>query len=280
MVLKENGVLENGDTAVFDFSGSVDGEKFPGGSAENHELVIGSGQFIPGFEEQMLGMKSEEEKDVVVTFPEDYQEKSLAGKEAVFACKLHEIKVRVIPELNEDFITELNDDSIKTIEDFKNNVKEELIKSKKAQNKDYIRKTVIKKVIENAEFELPEEMILEETNRSLDATKTQVKQYGLDYNTYLQYMGKTEEQFKEELKIQAKKTLEEQLIIEAIAKEEKIEATEVEIEEKYNEILEEYKAQNVTLEQVKQAIPVSSISAEIAYKIALDLIIEKAKVIQ
>ncbi len=280
MVLKENGVLENGDTAVFDFSGSVDGEKFPGGSAENHELVIGSGQFIPGFEEQMLGMKSEEEKDVVVTFPEDYQEKSLAGKEAVFACKLHEIKVRVIPELNEDFITELNDDSIKTIEDFKNNVKEELIKSKKAQNKDYIRKTVIKKVIENAEFELPEEMILEETNRSLDATKTQVKQYGLDYNTYLQYMGKTEEQFKEELKIQAKKTLEEQLIIEAIAKEEKIEATEVEIEEKYNEILEEYKAQNVTLEQVKQAIPVSSISAEIAYKKALDLIIEKAKVIQ
>ncbi|OQX93809.1 MAG: trigger factor [Tenericutes bacterium 4572_104] len=280
MVLKEDGALENGDTAVFDFSGSVDGEKFPGGTAENYELVIGSGQFIPGFEEQMLGMKSEEEKDVVVTFPEDYQEKSLAGKEAVFKCKLHEIKVRVVPELNEEFITELNDDSIKSVEDFKNNVKEEIIKAKEAQNKDHIRKTVIKKVIENAEFELPEEMILEETNRSLDATKTQVKQYGLDYNTYLQYMGKTEEQFKEELKVQAKKTLEEQLVIEAIAKAENIEPTEAEIEEKYNEILEEYKAQNVTLEQVKHAIPASAISSEIAYKKALDLIIEKAKVIQ
>ncbi len=280
MVLKEEGALENGDTAVFDFSGSVDGEKFPGGTAENYELVIGNGQFIPGFEEQMLGMKSEEERDVVVTFPEDYQEKTLAGKEAVFKCKLHEIKVRVVPELNEEFIIELNDDSIKSVEDFKNNVKKEIIKAKEAQNKDHIRKSVIKKVIENAEFELPEEMILEEANRSLDATKTQVKQYGLDYNTYLQYMGKTEEQFKEELKVQAKKTLEEQLVIEAIAKAEKIEPTEAEIEEKYNEILEEYKAQNVTLEQVKQAIPASAISSEIAYKKALNLIIEKAKVIQ
>lgn len=105
MVVKEEGALEKGDTAVFDFSGSVDGEKFEGGTAENYELVIGSGQFIPGFEDQMIGMTSEEERDIVVTFPEDYQEKSLAGKEAVFACKLHEIKVREIPELNDEFIT-------------------------------------------------------------------------------------------------------------------------------------------------------------------------------
>ena len=280
MVLKEEGTLENGDTAVFDFSGSVDGEKFPGGTAENYELVIGSGQFIPGFEEQMVGMKSEEEKDVTVTFPEDYQEKSLAGKEAVFACKLHEIKQRVVPELNEEFITELNDENIKTVEDFKESVKKEIIAAKESQNENHVRQTVIRNAIDNAEFDLPEEMILEETRRSLDATKNQVKQYGLDYNTYLQYMGKTEEQLKEELKVQAKKTLEEQLVIEAIANAENIEATEEEIKEKYDEITEQYKSQNVTLEQVKQAIPESAIVSEISYKKALDLILDKAKVTQ
>ncbi|HPJ23479.1 MAG TPA: trigger factor [Bacillota bacterium] len=278
MVLKEEGTLENGDTAVFDFSGSVDGVKFDGGTAENYELVIGSGSFIPGFEEQMVGMKSEEEKDVVVSFPEDYHEKSLAGKEAVFACKLHEIKVREIPELNEEFITELNDESLKTVEDFKNKVKAELLESKNNQNQGHIRQAVIRKAVENAEFELPEEMIAEEANRSLDQTKQQIQQYGLDYNTYLQYMGKTEEAFKEELNVQAKKTLEEQLVIEAIAKNEKLDPTAEEIEAKYQEIADQYKSQNVTLEQVKQAIPASAVVSEIGYYKAIDLLIEKAKI--
>jgi len=240
--------------------------------------VIGSGSFIPGFEEQMVGMKSEEEKDIVVSFPEDYHEKSLAGKEAVFACKLHEIKVREIPELNEEFITELNDESLKTVEDFKNKVKAELLESKNNQNQGHIRQAVIRKAVENAEFELPEEMIAEEANRSLDQTKQQIQQYGLDYNTYLQYMGKTEEAFKEELNVQAKKTLEEQLVIEAIAKNEKLDPTAEEIEAKYQEIADQYKSQNVTLEQVKQAIPASAVVSEIGYYKAIDLLIEKAKI--
>lgn len=280
MILKEDGVLENGDTAVFDFSGSVDGVKFDGGTAENYELVIGSGSFIPGFEDQMLGMKSEEERDVVVTFPEDYQEKTLAGKEAVFAIKLHEIKVRQIPELNEDFIAELNDEAVKTVEDFKNQIKAEIVTSKESQNKNHIRASVISKVVENATFEIPQEMILEEANRSLDQTKSQIQQYGLDYNTYLQYMGKTEDQLKEELNIQAKKTLQEQLVIEAVAAAEKIEATEEEINAKYDEITEQYKAQNVTLEQVKAAIPKSAIVSELAYGKAIELLLDSAKVSQ
>lgn len=278
MVLKEEGALENGDTAVFDFEGSVDGVKFDGGTAENYELQIGSGSFIPGFEDQMVGMKSEEEKDVVVTFPEDYHEKSLAGKEAVFKCKLHEIKTRQIPALDEDFITELNDESIKTVDDFKANLKAELLEQKKSQNQAHIRQSVINTAVENATFDLPEEMILEEANRSLDQTKQQIQQYGLDYNTYLQYMGKTEDEFKEELKTQAKKTLSEQLVIEAIAKAEKIEPTEEEIEAKYAEITDQYKAQNITLEQVKQAIPRSAVVSEIGYYKAIDLLLETAKV--
>ena len=280
MVVKEEGTLENGNTAVFDFSGSVDGVKFDGGTAENYELVIGSGNFIPGFEEQMVGMKSEEEKDVVVTFPEDYQEKSLAGKEAVFAIKLHEIKERIVPELNEEFITDLNEEEVKTVEDYKAKVKKDLEASKEAQNKQHIRTSVINKVVENAEFDVPEEMILDETNRGLENSKNQIKQYGLDWNTYLQYMGKTEEEVKEELKEQAKKTLSEQLVIEAIAANEDFEVTKEEIEEKYNEIVEQYKAQNVTLEQAKQAIPESAIKQEIVYNKAIDFILEKAVVNQ
>lgn len=279
MVVKEEGTLENGDTAVFDFSGSVNGEKFEGGTAENYELVIGSGSFIPGFEDQMIGMKTEEEKDVVVTFPESYQEKSLAGKEAVFVCKLHEIKTRQVPELNEEFIEDLNDDAVKSVEDFKAKVEADIIAQKELQNKNVVRTTVIQKAVETAEFEIPEEMIQEEAARSLEQTKAQIKQYGLDFNTYLQYMGKTEEALQEELKVQSEKTLSEQLVIEAVAKAENLEATKEEIDEKYDGIVEQYKAQNVSLEQAKQAIPESAIVSEIVYAKAIDLLVEKAKLI-
>ncbi|MCK4551989.1 MAG: trigger factor [Tenericutes bacterium] len=276
MVVKEEGTLENGNTAVFDFSGSVDGEKFEGGSAENHELVIGSGSFIPGFEEQMIGMKPEEEKDIVVTFPEEYQEKSLAGKEAVFMCKLHEVKVRIVPELNEEFITELNDEEIKTVEDYKAKIKNELVAAKENQNQQHIKNTVMSKAVENAEFEVPEEMISDETNRNLEASKNQIKQYGLDWPTYLQYMGKTEEALIDELKVQSVKSLSEQLVVEAIGIKEEIKVTKEEIEVKYIDIVEQYKAQNVTLEQAKQSIPESAITQEIVYGKAIELILDKA----
>jgi len=135
MVLKEEGVLEEGDTAVFDFAGSVDNELFPGGSAENYELVIGSNQFIPGFEEQMKGMAPESEKDVIVSFPEDYHEKSLAGKEAVFAVKLHEIKNRVVPELDEEFVKDLNIDNVSTVDEYKANEKTDRRRQEKEERK-------------------------------------------------------------------------------------------------------------------------------------------------
>lgn len=276
MVVKESGVIEKGDTAVFDFSGSVNGEKFEGGTAENYELVIGSGNFIPGFEDQMIGMASEEEKDVVVTFPEEYQEKTLAGKEAVFQVKVHEIKQRVVPTLDEEFVKELNLEGVETLEDYKKHVYEELKSAKEKQNEQYLRQSVIQKATENAEFELPEEMVKDEAHNMNENTKNQIKQYGLDFNMYLQYMGKTEEDYQKELEEQAKKTLSEQLVINEIAKSENLSATEEEIKAKYDEIVEQYKSQNVTLEQAKQAIPESAIIAEIAYSKALDLIVSTA----
>ncbi|MDD3711904.1 MAG: trigger factor [Candidatus Izemoplasmatales bacterium] len=276
MVIKEEGVIVSGDTAVFDFSGSVNGEKFAGGTAENHEMVIGSGSFIPGFEEQMIGMASGEEKDVVVTFPEDYQEKSLAGKEAVFAVKIHEIKQRVVPALDEDFVKELNLDGVDTVEAYKHHVHEEMKSFKEKQNEEHLRQTVIAKATENAEFDLPVEMIKDEAKTMKENTMNQIKQYGLDFNMYLQYMGKTEEEFEKELEEQAKKTLSEQFVVNEIAKAEGLTASKEEIENKYLEIVEQYKSQNVTLEQAKNAIPESAIVAEITYKKALDLIVSSA----
>jgi trigger factor len=276
MVIKEEGVIASGDTAVFDFSGSVNGEKFEGGTAENHEMVIGSGSFIPGFEDQMIGMASGEEKDVVVTFPEDYQEKSLAGKEAVFAVKIHEIKQRVIPTLDQDFVKELNLDGVDTVEAYKQHVLEEMKAFKEKQNEEHLRQTVIAKATENAEFDLPVEMIKDEAKTMKENTMNQIKQYGLDFNMYLQYMGKTEEEFEKELEEQAKKTLSEQFVVNEIAKAEGLTASKEEIENKYLEIVEQYKSQNVTLEQAKNAIPESAIVAEITYKKALDLIVSSA----
>jgi len=278
MVLKEEGTLEKGNTAVFDFFGSVDGEKFEGGTAENYELEIGSGQFIPGFEEQMIGMKPEEEKEVTVTFPEDYQQETLAGKEAVFAVKLHEIKERQVPEFNEDFVKEQDIDDVNTMEDYKEHVRKELEVAKEKQNENHVKQTVVEKAVKNAEFDIPEEMIEEETNRMLQQQESQIKQYGLDFNTYLQYMGKTVEQFKEELKEQAKNNIAQQLVIVEIGKEEDFEVKDEEINTKYDELVEQYKSQNVSIEQIKQAVPQSAVESEILFAKTIDFLVENADV--
>ncbi|MBU1145467.1 MAG: trigger factor [Firmicutes bacterium] len=280
MVLKEDGILELTNTAVFDFSGSVDGEKFPGGTAENHELVIGSNQFIPGFEDQMVGMKPEEEKDIIVTFPEEYQEKSLAGKEATFQVKLHEIKQRKLPTLDEDFVKELNIEKVSTVEEYKNHLKENIETSKKQQNKNNLISVVIDKAAENATFDVPEEMVKEEAHRMHENAEKQIKQYGLDFDTYLQYMGKTKEVYDEEIAKEALRTLRQQLVIEAIGKKENLEVTKEEINQKYEEIVEQYKSQNVTLEQAKAAIPESAIKEEVVYKKAIDFLVDNAKIVE
>ncbi|MCF7924146.1 MAG: trigger factor [Candidatus Izimaplasma sp.] len=280
MVVKEEGTLEKGNTAVFDFSGSIDGEKFEGGSAENYELEVGSGNFIPGFEEQMLDMKPGEEKDVVVTFPEDYQQESLAGKEATFAVKLHEVKVREVPEFDEEFVKDLDIDGVETKEDYKEHIRKELETAKEKQNENHIRQAVVKKATENAEFSIPDEMIEEEANRLYQGQVNQIKQYGLDFKTYLQYMGKTEEQFKEELNAQAITSISQQLVINEIGKKEDFEVDEETVKAKYDELQEQYKSQNVTMDQIKQAIPESAVKAEIIYGKTVDFLVENANIVK
>ncbi|MFA5697835.1 MAG: trigger factor [Candidatus Izemoplasmatales bacterium] len=280
MVLKETGVLETNDTAVFDFSGTVDGEKFEGGTSENYELVIGSNQFIPGFEEQMMGMSASDSKDVSVTFPADYHEKKLAGKAAIFAVKLHEIKRRVVPELTDDFVKDLNLEGIATIDEYKAYVKANIETRKHEQNVNKISNSAIDQATSNATFEVPEEMVKEEAERMRENANRQIKQYGVDFDTYLQYMGKTKDQYDKEIDAEALKTIRSQLVIEAIGKQEKITVTDAEIEAKYLEIVEQYKSQNVSLEQAKASIPASAITEEVIFRKAVDLVTANVKIIE
>lgn len=271
--LKEEGTIEQGNTVVFDFSGSVNGEKFEGGTSENYELVIGSGQFIPGFEEQMIGLALGSEADLTVTFPETYHEASLAGKEAVFHVKIHEIKQRIVPALNDEFVQELNLEGVSTVEQYKTYLFNQLQAQKENREKQNTMNQAIQKVVDQSMFDLPEEMVQEEVQKLRENQERQIKGYGLDFNTYLQYMGKTMEAFLEDLKKEATSQLRAQLVIEAVGKKENFEISDEEIEAKYAEIVEQYKSQNVTLDQAKAAIPLDAVKDEVRFRKAIDFIV-------
>lgn len=271
LVLKEEGTLENGDTAIFDFAGSVDGEFFEGGTAENYELKIGSGQFIPGFEDQMIGLAVGEEKDVNVTFPENYQAEHLAGKDAVFAVKLHEMKVKRLPELTVDFVEELAQEGIETVEDLKADAKDKLQKQLVQENKNKKIDFAVEEAISNASFEVAQEMIVEEKNRLVDNVAQQAKQYNLDLETYLSFSGVTKEDFDKNMMKDAEKSIAINLVIEAIAQEEGITATEEEINTKYEELAAQY---NMGIEQVKTAVNPEAITFEVAYRKTLDFLVD------
>jgi trigger factor len=271
LVLKEEGTLEKGDTAIFDFEGFVDGEAFDGGKAENYELKIGSGQFIPGFEDQMLGMALGEEKDLNVTFPENYQAENLKGKDAVFKVKLHEMKVRELPELTDDFVKDLDKEGIETVEQLKDDAKKRLTEQMIQNNKNARVDFAVTEATNNATFELPEEMVIEEKNRLMDNVAQQAKQYNLDLDTYLQFSGITKEDFEKNLMNDAKRSLSYNLVVEAISKEENIQATEEEREAKYQEIAEQY---NMGIDQVKAALKDNAVDSEVIYRKTIDFLVD------
>ncbi len=271
LVLKEAGTLESGDTAIFDFEGFVDDEPFEGGKAENYELKIGSGQFIPGFEDQMIGMAVGEEKDLNVTFPENYQAENLKGKDAVFKVKLHEMKVRELPELTDEFVKELDKDGIETVDQLKADAKQRLEEQLKQKNKNERIDFAVTEATNNATFELPEEMIVEEKNRLMDNVAQQAKQYNLDLDTYLQFSGISKEDFEKNLMKDAEKSLSYNLVIEAIGKAEGIEATDEEREAKYQDIADQY---NMGLDQVKAAVNDSAVDSEIKYRKTIDFLVD------
>ncbi len=274
LVVKEEGALEKNDTAVFDFEGFVDGEAFEGGKAENHELQVGSGQFIPGFEDQMIGMTPGEERDVNVTFPEDYQAENLKGKEAVFKTKLHEIKVKETPELNDDFVKDLDREGVETVDQLKTDTKATLTKQKEEQSRNKAVDFAVDKAAENATINVPKEMIDEEKNRMLDNTKRQAQQYGIDFDTYLQLTGTDKETFEAKLRDDAERSIRYNLTLEAIAKKEGIEADKDDVEKMYADLSKQY---NMDVEQIKAQVNDRAVEQQIVIRKTIDFLVDNLK---
>ena len=240
IVTVEDRDLKDGDISVIDFEGFVDGVAFDGGKGENFELTIGSGQFIPGFEDQMVGMKIGEERDVNVKFPEEYHAENLAGKDATFKVKLHEIKEKVLPELDDEFAKDVSE--FDTLEEYRKDLNKKVKERKENQAKATKEQEAIEKFIEKVEVVIPDGMIDEEVEKMVEEMNANLSYQGLNIDQYLQYMGITLEDYKKEMRAQAEKRIKLNLGLEAVAKEEKVEISDEEIDAKIKELSAQYGA--------------------------------------
>lgn len=238
LVSVEDRPVESGDITIIDFEGFVDGEAFEGGKAENHELTIGSNTFIPGFEDQIIGMKLEEEREINVKFPEEYFSANLAGKDAMFKVKLHEIKKKEMPEINDELAKDISE--FDTIEELKNSIKEKQEEQNKSRAKYETEDEVIKAVCEEAKVDIPAGMIEMEIDHMAQDIETRLSYQGMRLEQYLQMMNKTMEDFRNENKEQAERSVKSRLVLEAVGKDAAIEVTDEEVSSKIKEMAENY----------------------------------------
>ena len=271
----EDRPVENGDIATIDFEGFVDGVPFEGGKAEGHELTIGSKTFIPGFEEQIIGMKIDEEKDIKVKFPDEYFSKDLAGKDATFKVKVHEIKKKELPKLDDEFAKDASE--FDTLEELKKSIKEKLEEENAEKQKYETEEAVIKEVCKNIEVDIPSGMIETEVDNMVKDIEQRLSYQGLKLEQYLQMLGKTEEELKKEYEPQATEAVKTRLMIEAVIKAEKIEATIDEIDEKMKEMAKNYGKENDE-EFLKNENVRSYIEEGIKSEKAVNLLVDNAKI--
>lgn len=271
LVTVEDRAAEMGDTAEIDFEGFVDGVAFEGGKGENYPLELGSGSFIPGFEEQVAGHKSEEEFDVNVTFPEEYAEK-LAGKDAVFKCKIHEIKSKELPELDDDFAKDVSE--FDTLDELKADLKKQIADRKTASANTDFENQLLEQVCDNMEVEIPECMFDQKCDEMIQDYAYRLQMQGIDLNTYLGYLGQTQEQFKAQFMDGAKQQVKTQIALDAIVEAEKLEATEDEINAEIEKLAAQY---DMEADKIKAAVPQDQIAKDVTTKKAVDLIVNSAK---
>ena len=264
---------EMGDTAVFDFAGYKDGVAFEGGTAENHELKLGSGQFIPGFEEKMVGHNIGEEFDIDVTFPEDYHAEELKGAAVVFHIKLHSLKKTELPELDDDFVVDVSE--FNTVDELKADTKAKLEKNKADEAERTKEDAVSEKLIELVEGDIPECMYDNETDEIISRYENRLRSQNIDFKLWLQYTGQTMEGMREQAREGAVKNVKLRLALEKIAKLENITPTAEEIDAEYSRLAEMYK---ISAEQVRSILPEEGASADLAVQKAMDLVKENAKV--
>ena len=274
LVVKE-GAAENGDTVVIDFVGSVDGVEFDGGKGENHSLELGSGQFIPGFEDQLVGAKSGDEVEVKVTFPEDYQATDLAGKAAVFVTKVNEVKAKEVPALDDELAKDL-DDEVDTLDELKAKYRKELEAAKEIAYDDAVEGAALDLAVENAEIvELPAEMVEDEVHRAMNEFMGNLQRQGISPEMYFQITGTTQEDLRKQYEADSDKRVKTNLVIEAVAAAEGFDATDEEIQKEINDLAAEY---NMEVSQVSELLSPEMLKHDIAMKKAVEVITSSAKV--
>ena len=274
LVVKE-GAAENGDTVVIDFVGSVDGVEFDGGKGENHSLELGSGQFIPGFEDQLVGAKAGDEVEVKVTFPEEYQAADLAGKAAVFVTKVNEVKAKEVPALDDELAKDL-DDEVETLDELKAKYRKELEAAKEIAYDDAVEGAALDLAVENAEIvELPAEMVEDEVHRAMNEFMGNMQRQGISPEMYFQITGTTQEDLHKQYEADADKRVKTNLVIEAVAAAEGFDATEEEIQKEINDLAAEY---NMEVSQVSALLSHEMLKHDITMKKAVEVITSTAKV--
>lgn len=270
----EDRAVQDGDEVVLDFEGFVDGVAFEGGKGENYPLTIGSGSFIPGFEEQLVGAETEKEVEVKVTFPEDYHAEDLKGKEAVFKCTVHEIKAKELPEIDDEFAAEVSE--FDTLEEYKADVKTKIKEQKAAEGKAKQEDQVVEQAVKNATYELPEAMVETQAEQMANDFAQRMQSQGLTMEQYFQFTGTTAEQMMEDLKPQAVKRIETRLVLEAIAKAENIEISDEKLDEEIGKMAEAYKMEADKLKEFMGENEKKQMKEDMAVQEAITFLVENA----
>ncbi|MDD2979698.1 MAG: trigger factor [Hespellia sp.] len=262
------------DEVTLDFEGSVDGVPFEGGKGEDYPLTIGSGAFIPGFEEQLIGAEIDKELEVKVTFPEEYQAEELAGKEAVFKCTVHSIKAKELPEIDDEFASEVSE--FDTLEDYRADIKKQIKERKDTENKNKKEDQAVNAAIENASMDIPEPMIDTQARQLADDFAQRIQQQGLTLEQYFQFTGLTAEKMMEELRPQAVKRIQTRLVLEAVAKAENIEVSDERIDEELAKMAEAYKMEVEKLKEFMGENEKQQMKDDIAVQEAVTLLVDNA----
>ncbi len=277
MVIKEDGQVEEGDTVNLDFDGYVDGEQFEGGQADGYDLEIGSGMFIPGFEEQLVGLKVGEEKEVEVTFPEEYHAEELAGKPATFKTKINEIKTKEVPELDDELANEL-DSEADNVEQYKENLRKQLTEQKQTDAENLQKEEAITLATDNATVDIPEAMIKTEEDRMVQEFAQRLQQQGLNLETYFQISGQSEEDLRGQMKDDAEQRVKTNLTLAAIAEAESIEVSEEDVDKELQNMSEQF---NISVEDIKNTLGNTDIvKNDVRVKKVIDLLVDEAKLVE
>lgn len=273
-VTVEDRAVQDGDEVILDFEGFVDGEAFEGGKGENYPLTIGSGSFIPGFEEQLVGAEAEKEVEVKVTFPEDYHAEELKGKEAVFKCTVHEVKAKELPEIDDEFAAEVSE--FDTLDEYKADVKAKIKEQKATDGKRKQEDQAVEQAIKNASYEIPDAMVDTQISQMANDFAQRIQSQGLTMEQYYQFTGMTEEKMNEEFKPQAVKRIETRLVLEAIAKAENIEISDEKLDEEIAKMAEAYKMEADKLKEFMGDAEKKQMKEDMAVQEAVTFLVENA----